>query len=297
MDVYKLRPEDAGSQHIDREVFEAQTLRDKPWYRQNGKGEDVQYAVCPACDNPIQIIGLYRLPPRVNNPFGRHTGQSVSDLAELDPEERDNCPYFKPRPREKSARRSSLTPVSKKILGTLIEQFDRVVYLLRKQTDIQFSRNLLRKMLETYRAEKGYLYTGATLLNVPWIFAYMSDSQSIVGQYLREDSDPDLILAIQDLAPTAMISDDRQIRPKAKGFLSLGICFIHHRESKDRDDGGLMESMKMVVSTDPDHWVYQKVIPFDHQEFQRLIQIPDEKARRQMDLVGMAREALGDLLL
>ena len=94
-----------------------------------------------------------------------------------------------------------------------------------------------------------------------------------------------------------MSSDDRQIRPKAKGFLSLGICFSHHRESKDRDDGGLMESMKMVVSTDPDHWVYQKVIPFDHQEFQRLIQIPDEKARRQMDLVGMAREALGDLLL
>jgi len=76
----------------------------------------------------------------------------------------------------------------------------------------------------------------------------------------------------------------------------LNVCFIHHRESKDRDDGALKEAMKMVVSTDPDHWVYQKVIPFDHQEFQRLVQIPDKKAHRRMDLVEMAKAVLGDLL-
>ncbi|MFA7524188.1 MAG: hypothetical protein WCY91_02240, partial [Acidithiobacillus sp.] len=39
-----------------------------------------------------------------------------------------------------------------------------------------------------------------------------------------------------------------------------------------------------------------QVIPFDHQEFQRLVQIHGEKARRQMDLVEMAKEVLGDLL-
>lgn len=294
MDIYKLWPKDTGSQHIGRELFENQTLRKSPWYRKNGKGEDVQYAICPACDNPIQIIGLYRLPPRVNNPFGRHTGQSVPDLAELDPEERDNCPYFKPRPREKSARRKVLGPVPRKILETLIEQFDRVVYLLRKQTGINFSANLLRKMLETYRAEKGYLYTGATLLNVPWIFIYMSDSHSIAGQYLRRDSE--LIEAIREHGSPAWVNDKGQTVSRNKEFLSLDVCFIHHRESKDRDDGGLVESMKMVVSTDSDHRVYQKVIRFDYQEFQRLIQIPDEKAHRQMDLVEMAQDLLKDLL-
>ncbi|WP_414041273.1 hypothetical protein ACJU26_04120 [Acidithiobacillus sp. M4-SHS-6] len=297
MDVYKLRPEDAGSRRIEREDFEAQTLRDKPWYQKNGQGEDVQYAVCPACDNPIQIIGLYRLLERIHQPFGRHTGAAIRGLAELDPEERDNCPYFKPRPREKRARRKGLNPVSRKILGTLIEQFDRVVYLLRKQTGINFSQKLLRKMLETYRAERGYLYTGATLLNIPWVFAYMSDSQPIVGQYLRKDADADLMRAIRDMVPGVHISDGGQIGRKTKNFLSLAVCFIHHRESKDREDGRLVESMKMVVSMDADHWVHQKVIPFDHQEFQRLTHIPDEKARRQMDLVEMAKEVLGDLLL
>jgi len=296
MDVYKLRPEDVGFQCIDQGTFQAQTLRKEPWYQKNLEGKEVHYAVCPACNNPIQIIGLYLLPSDAKKPYGRHIGQSVAGLAKLDPEERDNCPYFKPRSRTKSDRRKTLTPLSRKILETLINQFDRVVSLLQKDTGINFSPNMLRKMLETYRAERGYLYTGATILNVPWIFAYMSDSQSIVGQYVRKGKDPDMIAAIKTKAKNATINDDGQICRSTKAFPSLDVCFIEHRESKDGDSRALQESMLMVVSTDPKHWVYEKVIPFDHQAFQRLVQTPDEKARRRMDLVEMAREVLGDLL-
>jgi hypothetical protein len=194
--------------------------------------------------------------------------------------------------------------VSRKILETLINQFDRVVYLLQKETGINFSSNMLRKMLETYRAERGYLYTGATILNVPWIFAYMSDSQSIVGQYVQKDADPDMIVAIQTKAKNVTINDKGQICGSTKTFLSLDVCFIEHRESKDGDSGALkdgdsgalQESMLMVVSTDSNHRVYEKVIHFDHQSFQRLVQTPDEKTHRRMDLVEMAKEVLGDLL-
>lgn len=37
-------------------------------------------------------------------------------------------------------------------------------------------------MLQRYKGERGYLYTGATLRNVPWIFAYMSDATRLFGQ-------------------------------------------------------------------------------------------------------------------
>jgi len=69
------------------------------------------------------------------------------------------------------ARKAVLDPVPRKILETLIDQFDHVVYLLQKETGIQFSPELLKQMLETYRSARGYLYYGATLQNVPWIFA------------------------------------------------------------------------------------------------------------------------------
>jgi hypothetical protein len=187
-----------------------------------------------------------------------------------------------------------LDPVPRKILETLIGQFDRVTFLLQKETGIQFSSELLKQMLETYRSADGYLYYGATLQNVPWIFAYMSNSKSIVGQYLRGDSD--LIAAIREHDSAAWVDEDGQIVSRSTEVPSLDVCYIAHRKCMDGDSGALEESMLMVVSTDPEHWVYQKVIPFDYQAFQRLVQPPDEKARRRMDLVEMAREVLGDLL-
>lgn len=48
------------------------TLKNPPYYASNSAGGTSQFAVSPACDNPIQLIGLY---PKSNNPispYGRH---------------------------------------------------------------------------------------------------------------------------------------------------------------------------------------------------------------------------------
>lgn len=299
MDVFKLRPEDQGFLPISKDSFEHETLRKAPWYQRNGRGEEVQYAVCPACDNPIQIIGLYRLSKQVDQPFGRHTIHGVPGLVSLNPEERENCPYFRPRPRVKTDRRPQMSLVSHKILDLLVTQFDRVMYLLRKQTGINFSQNLAQKMLLAYRAERGYLYTGATLMNVPWIFAYMSDSQSLFGQYVADN--PDLARAIRETMPDAEITSDGRIQSRNKKFLPIHVSFIHHRLKKDREDYGLEETMQMVVATDEPgsiipHPIFRQTIRFDYEEFQRLIAIPDGQGKRRMDHVDLAMGILGDLL-
>ncbi|MDM9604560.1 hypothetical protein QU617_00170 [Pseudomonas guariconensis] len=61
MDVYKLRIEDTESKIIDKEGFEAETFRRDPWYQPGSAGKLAQFAVCPACDNPVQLVGLYEL--------------------------------------------------------------------------------------------------------------------------------------------------------------------------------------------------------------------------------------------
>ncbi|EPI1374170.1 hypothetical protein ACS4RM_005015, partial [Pseudomonas aeruginosa] len=167
MDVYKLKPEETDERPIERERFEEETRRQEPWFSTSENGTEGHFAVCPACDNPVQIIGLYHLPANVARPYGRHYARSVRDLAEADEEARENCPYFKPRVHQKTERKASVNGTPLKILKILIEQFDRVIYLLRKELGVNISQNLAIRMLEQYRRERGYLYTGATLTNIP----------------------------------------------------------------------------------------------------------------------------------
>ena len=56
MDTYKLRPKWTKINTISKENFEKDTGKLEPYYQVD---RDSQYAVCPACDNPISIIGLY----------------------------------------------------------------------------------------------------------------------------------------------------------------------------------------------------------------------------------------------
>lgn len=51
-----------------------------PWRRDGDKGPSY-YAVCPLCDNPIQIVGLFRRQEesRSRRPYGRHHRGDVPD--------------------------------------------------------------------------------------------------------------------------------------------------------------------------------------------------------------------------
>ncbi|MGP4957824.1 hypothetical protein [Pseudomonas helleri] len=298
MDEYKLYVEDMGGKLINKDGFEEDTLRREPWY-QCGSGDKLsQFAVCPACDNPIQLVGLYQLPENVKNPYGKHTMSGMRGIAPLDTEARDNCPYFKPRQHQKTDRKARFDGVPRKIIKLLIEQFDRVVYILEKQTQVVLSPKALRGMLERYKGEQGYLYTGATLRNVPWIFAYMSDATPLFAQ--KVSGNDELTNAILTHVPEAKIDSNGRLDTGTKGaFIDLKISFIRHRIFKDNEASGLIESMVLVVSqcrkgdlVD----IHKEVITFESRWFERLIQMPADHAYRRMDRVELAKEVLGDLL-
>ncbi|WP_281687534.1 hypothetical protein [Pseudomonas citronellolis] len=303
MDVYKLRVEHIGGKPIDKDAFEAETRCRKPWYRPGSTERDSQFAVCPACDDPIQLIGLYELPANITKPFGKHVGKSVPGLAISDPEARQNCPYFNPKAPSKTARKKHFDGVPAKIIQLLIEQFDRVVYVLEKQTGIELSKKALRGMLERYKGERGFMYAGATLRNVPWIFAYMSDATDLFMQ--RVDQNSTLKQAINEGVEGAQVGSEgrvgKRVFPSGQTppFFDLKVSFIHHRIRKDSDDGGVFETMTLVVSVEEKRQlrdIHKQDIVFEYGQFERLIQLPEGKGRRRMDLVELAREVLGDLL-
>ncbi|MCE8014348.1 hypothetical protein [Billgrantia desiderata] len=294
MDVYKLRTSDWAEKPLERARFEEETKMQPPWYVNNDKMGKSCFAVCPGCDNPIQIIGFYQKARHTDKPYAQHVPRSVSRLATYRQEAFNFCPYAAPRRYDPEGRRSETDPLGDKILDLLVQHFDRVVFILEEDTGIKITTGLAEDMLHHYRSRAGHLYMGATLQNVPWVFAYMTLSNSLMGR--RIPGDDALLEAIEKKVPGAVINWERkQVTWKAKGtFVELNYCFIHHRTR--HSDDTLKESMSMVVSHGRDNTtVYRKNITFDRVRFKRLINTPEERARRprQKELVALAESILG----
>ena len=81
MDVFKAWPGRAESIVISQESYMRCTGGVAPWRRDGDKGPSY-YAVCPLCDNPIQIVGLFRRQEesRARRPYGRHHRGDVPGL-------------------------------------------------------------------------------------------------------------------------------------------------------------------------------------------------------------------------
>ena len=188
MDVYKLKPGLQPIHRISKEQFENDTNKQWPWYQEKGT-ETVQYAVCPACDNPIRLVALYKRYENSPSPHGRHSPESIQRIADYDQGEYDNCPYANPGMKlEKNMLREKKNPKSYNTLSLLREQFDRIIYLLQRATGIVFSEKLARDMLTSFISMRGHLYIGTNLCNLPLMFAYMTTNQNLYGRILDKDS-------------------------------------------------------------------------------------------------------------
>lgn len=317
MDVCQLKP-DSDIAHwvpISRDRFESATRRKYPWYRRlaepirpnavvcdGASGTDKkagQYAVCTNCNNPVQIVGLYSNSIR---PYGRHLSHMLPDIADYDQVERDQCFYYKPLGLRDSDRRAVIGRQTQIALKILIDNFDHVVALLKQDTGILFSEKLLGGMLERFKAERGYLYPGTTVLNIPWMFAYFSDSNSLWWQYCRDRSGlpNEISTALPHVqretggdsqSPTTRFIPRSNVR-STQGWEEMAFHFTKHRRPTT---GEGRENMTMVISHGDgsnDRDIAFRLIEFNFEKFQNLTQI----GARRNNLLALAREKLGDLL-
>ncbi|MCC7983487.1 hypothetical protein INR17_27955, partial [Klebsiella pneumoniae] len=159
MDVFKISVDTQQVHKITQENFDQVTKKQAPWY-QPINGHQGWFAVCPACDNPIQIIGMLER----DAPYGKHFFPTAGAVAvplkgRVDKEEYEWCPYAsKNKHLTRDDRRAAGSELAVLIKQTLIEQFDRVIYLLEKGTGMRISFALAKQMLEEYRAAEGWRY-------------------------------------------------------------------------------------------------------------------------------------------
>lgn len=294
MKIYKTRPVHSLYRSIMVEYFEADTGKRWPFYQQQDGDKTQHFAVCPACNNPIQVIGLYEKTVVSEDPFAKHYPKSVPGLAIYNQGDYDCCPYAAPRTPDRQSRRrgQGMSDLGRQILEQICAEYDRVIYILEQDTGLLISDSLASDMLKVYLAEEGYEYRGASLMNVPWILGYMSNAHSLIYRRVKKDYELHQALAgLPDINFQPSGKDAVKIEP-AKGYLSLSLCFIHHRFL-----GEGREYMKMLVSkagtldaitSDERDQVCLVTLEFDHDRYQRLIATPAERARRP-------RQTLNDL--
>lgn len=292
MNVYKLKTTDWEPKLIDRTKFENETALRLPYYRRNSVGEESIFAVCPACNNPIQLIGLYpKKAEQSRAPFGRHVPHGVDGIASYNQEAYNFCPYASPQRYDSEAKKHPESGIAKYILHVLREQFDRIIYLLSQEIGIVISDKLAQAMLEKYLGAEGYLYVGATLLNIPWMLVYRSGSHSLYGRIIHKNSE--LEAALRQHANNALINEHGQLVQQKGQYLNIGFCFVGHQAKIT--EMNLEESVELLVTQESNSKikeVFRKKLVLNSAHFQALANLPVDHPNRKMTLVEIARRLI-----
>lgn len=296
MRSFKLRTGNNKAYLINKNEFELKTGQKQPYYTVDEKGIKRQFAVCPACDNPIQIIGLYKELKNTDKPYGKHYMSDVKGLAYYNEQAYRYCPYSNNKVTvTANSRKEKLTDLEKSIYYTLRDNFDRVIYFLSKVLDMRISYAKAEEMLYKFVNVEGWMYSWATIANLPYVFAHLTWSKSLYGQFILVNSD--LYRNLKEhknvrLEKVEGIDDYERLLSAPNSYVDIEFCVIVH-ERKLVDDQ-LDETMMMYV-TDciTGETLYTKQLVIKENRFLNLIS--KESEYRNQRLLELAKRLMPDL--
>lgn len=159
-----------------------------PGYIQMVDGEKKHLALCPRCDNPVVILGIYK---KINvSPHARHAkGNNIPNVAQYNEYKYLNCPYHKKRanyikeyvPETEESQRHELYKIAK-------EHYDKAIYLLQKETGIYITLKMAETLAENYVIMRAYNYIDATIYNIPWYLIYSFTGFPLYHMIIRKNS-------------------------------------------------------------------------------------------------------------
>lgn len=247
------------------------TEKKAPWYQGIGKPSESHFAVCPSCDNPIQIIRLYPKTETPGEPYGKHICKNIEKLASCNRQKMLTCPLLKPVKFDRSERVLNYSG-NKEYLGILrsiANEFDKIVQFTTSITGIGFSKNKLRSMLQSYLTEQGYLYITSSLNNYPWMFLYFSNSTEIYFQNIYDDK---LSKALTENVLGSVIKDNL-FKREGDSYVSASVAFLFHRSVQRKNYVG--ETFLMSVTDTSMNRIFKKEIAFDYAGYSAFPYTPD----------------------
>lgn len=260
---------------INEENFYLATRERKPYVVDSG-GVKSFYAVCPECDNPIQLIGLLRrqqdsLPHR---PYGRHIGHDVPGVAVYDEDAYLSCPFSDPGYWRTDRKRKPSNPTGQALYRIMRDRFDRVEYAWRESSGLLLGIKSLRRALTVWRNDKGWLNYGSTYHNLPQMLFFGLPQETLYGQCVSKDSPLASRLAAADgifLEPSGF--SDSYLRIKTSRFVDVGFV-LGARKARVVNDR-LAETFLLGVNVEGKPLGSDLVVHTDPVWFSRILNMPD----------------------
>lgn len=310
MNKFKLHQGVYESHNINKDNFKKLTHNKPPYKHIESKGKSVPVAVCPSCDNPIQLVGIYKERKTGYKPYAKHYPHTIAGLAEYNKQAYNNCPYASHSfsPPSKDDKKDEFTEYEKNIYIAVREHFDQAIYILQSVCNIYISDTVAEDILDNFIVMEGWMYPWITINNIPWMLLYLYSDISLYHCWMKPDNDFYDYLTEHGLARGAnIIQDDKinsaykDITPLGKDFFNYAIVAAKHNRRLSKDDNNtVIESIELELTncTRDDNGVptyntlVKKSAEIDETWFTKLINSKKAERFRRKKLMEMASKKM-----
>ena len=161
-------------------------IGETPGYIQTDGDGKKYYALCPRCNNPVVILGIFK---KIDvAPHARHARDiTIPGITQFNEHKFLNCPYHRKKtdyvkdrvPESEEPQRQELFRIAK-------EHYDKAIYLLQKETGIKINLKMVEDLAENYVLSRAYNYIDATIYNIPWYLIYSFDGFELYHMMVKK---------------------------------------------------------------------------------------------------------------
>lgn len=147
------------------------------------------YGICPHCDGPVQLIGLYKQKDSTAVPYARHTSDSIDGVATRTIAT-DYCPLnthhkeFNPEDRLVIVTKHSVS-----MFNAIIEYWNEILFIIRQEYGVYISKEREKAILKSIKNAEVWLYPYVDLRNLPWVILYRLPIEDLAFKWIRKDSE------------------------------------------------------------------------------------------------------------
>lgn len=238
MNIFSVDDGNKEGYELTREAFMEKTHKRFPFYQNPNRYKTPHFAICPACNNPIQIINLFGVQYEEENTgrtnlHGRHYRYNVEGLPPYSEENYKNCPLHNPVAFGIREVRNN-EQINEEIRDIVENSMSRICEDIRGITGVLLSNKKLYQVINDYIVARDYCYTHTNKFNIPYSILYTRNAINIFGQKVGEaDIGQRIYNAIQNNCAYFEFVDGR-IQKNIDGYVELNLNIVRHRirESK-----------------------------------------------------------------
>lgn len=255
MNIFSVGDGNKDGYELTRETFMEKTHKSFPFYQDPNRYKTPYFAICPACDNPIQIINLYGIQYEEENTgrinlHGRHYKNNVEGLPPYSKENYENCPLHNPVAFQMREIRSN-EQINEEICNIVENNKSQICADIREITGVLLSNKKLEQVINDYIVARDYCYTHTNKFNIPYSILYTRNAINIFGQKVGgTDIGQRVYNAIQNNCAYFEFVDGR-IQKNIVDYVELDLIVSSHRirGSKQYMTVGINEKKREKIRT------------------------------------------------